>query len=40
MSDFSQICFVDPHRPGHETLYYPSPADLRLADIAVILKDD
>jgi predicted GTPase len=34
------ICLVDPHRPGHETLYYPSTANLRLADVVVITKED
>jgi predicted GTPase len=34
------ICLVDPHRPGHETLYYPGTANLRLADIVVIPKED
>jgi predicted GTPase len=34
------ICLVDPHRPGHETLYYPSTANLHLADIVVITKED
>jgi predicted GTPase len=34
------ICLVDPHRPGHETLYYPGMANLRLADIIVIPKED
>jgi predicted GTPase len=33
-------CLVDPHRPGHETLYYPGTANLRLADIVVIPKED
>lgn len=34
------VCLVDPHRPGHETLYYPGTANLRLADIVVIPKED
>jgi len=34
------ICLVDPHRPGHETLYYPGTANLRMADIVVIPKQD
>jgi predicted GTPase len=34
------ICLVDPHRPGHETLYYPGLANLRMADIVVIPKED
>ncbi|HEY7490617.1 MAG TPA: cyclic 2,3-diphosphoglycerate synthase [Candidatus Tectomicrobia bacterium] len=34
------ICLVDPHRPGHETLYYPGTANLLLADVVVIAKED
>ena len=34
------ICLVDPHRPGHETLYYPGTANLRMADFVVIPKED
>lgn len=34
------IVLVDPHRPGHETSYYPGEANLRMADIAVINKVD
>jgi predicted GTPase len=34
------LCLVDPHRPGHESLYYPGLANLRLADIVVITKED
>jgi len=34
------LCLVDPHRPGHETLYYPGTANLRLADVVVIPKED
>ena len=34
------LCLVDPHRPGHETLYYPGTANLRLADFVVIPKED
>ena len=34
------ICLVDPHRPGHETLYYPGTANLRMADVVVIPKED
>lgn len=29
---------VDPHRPGHELLYYPGTTSLRLADVAIINK--
>jgi len=32
------ITVVDPHRPGHETTYYPGETNLRLADIVVINK--
>lgn len=31
---------VDPHRPGHELLYYPGNTSLRLADAVVINKVD
>lgn len=34
------ICLVDPHRPGHETLYYPGMANLLLADVVVVAKED
>jgi predicted GTPase len=34
------ICLVDPHRPGHEALYYPGTANLLLADAVVITKED
>lgn len=34
------IVVVDPHRAGHELLYYPSGVNLRLADIVVINKVD
>lgn len=33
-----QIVLVDPHRPGHEMLYHPGEANLRMADIIVINK--
>ena len=35
-----QIVVVDPHRPGHELLYYPGEANLRMADVVVINKID
>ncbi len=35
-----QITVVDPHRPGHETRYWPGEANVRLADIVVINKVD
>jgi len=34
------IVVVDPHRAGHELLYYPSGVNLRMADIIVINKVD
>jgi predicted GTPase len=34
------ICVVDPHRPGHETSYYPGETNVRLADIIVVNKVD
>ncbi|MCB9299330.1 MAG: GTPase [Lewinellaceae bacterium] len=34
------ITLADPHRPGHELLYYPSEVNLRLADVAIINKID
>lgn len=38
-SDF-QIVVADPHRPGHETTYYPGETNVRLADVFVINKVD
>jgi len=35
-----QITMVDPHRPGHETRYWPGEANVRLADVVVINKVD
>jgi len=32
------ITVVDPHRPGHELLYYPGATNLLLADVVVINK--
>jgi predicted GTPase len=32
------ITVLDPHRPGHETTYYPGEVNLRLADAVVINK--
>ncbi len=34
------IVVADPHRPGHETTYYPGEANLRAADVVVINKVD
>jgi predicted GTPase len=33
-----QIVLTDPHRPGHERLYYPGETNLRLADVALVNK--
>jgi len=35
-----KITVTDPHRAGHELLYYPGEVTLRLADVAVINKID
>ena len=35
-----QIVVADPLRPGHETRYHPGEANLRMADIIVINKED
>lgn len=35
-----EIVVLDPHRPGHELLYYPGEANLRRADCLVINKMD
>ena len=32
------ITLVDPHRPGHEMLYHPGEANLRMADVVIINK--
>ena len=34
------ITVVDPHRPGHEMLYYPGETNLRTSDVIVINKID
>lgn len=34
------IVLVDPHRPGHEKLYHPGEANLRMADVVIINKID
>jgi predicted GTPase len=34
------LCLVDPHRAGHESRYHPGEANLRMADVAVIVKED
>ncbi len=33
------IVLVDPHRPGHETAYYPGETNFRMADIIIINKE-
>ena len=35
-----QIVVADPHRPGHELMYYPGETNARLADIFVLNKVD
>jgi len=39
VSDY-QIVVADPHRPGHESAYYPGETNARLADVFVINKVD
>ena len=34
------IVVADPHRPGHELLYHPGEANVRMADVVVINKVD
>lgn len=34
------IVVADPHRPEHETTYYPGETNLRLADVVVINKEN
>jgi len=34
------IVLFDPHRPGHELLYYPGETNMLMADIAIITKVD
>ncbi|HET7705754.1 MAG TPA: cyclic 2,3-diphosphoglycerate synthase [Thermoanaerobaculia bacterium] len=34
------ICIADPHRPGHETSYWPGEVNFRRADLIVINKCD
>jgi predicted GTPase len=34
------ITLLDPHRPGHETSYYPGETNLRLADLLIVNKVD
>ena len=35
-----QIVVADPHRPGHETSYYPGETNVRMADVFVLNKVD
>jgi predicted GTPase len=35
-----QIVVADPHRPGHELMYHPGEANLRMADVVIINKVD
>jgi predicted GTPase len=35
-----QIVVADPHRPGHETAYYPGETNVRMADAFVLNKVD
>lgn len=34
------VVVLDPHRPGHETMYHPGETNLLMADIAIINKVD
>jgi predicted GTPase len=34
------LCLVDPHRAGDEARYHPGEANLRAADVAVVVKAD
>ncbi len=34
------ITVVDPHRPGHESTYYPGATNVRLADVIIVNKVD
>jgi predicted GTPase len=34
------IVVADPHRPGHEALYHPGEANVRMADVVIINKVD
>jgi predicted GTPase len=34
------VVVVDPHRPGHEKLYFPGEANMRMADVVVVNKID
>ncbi len=34
------ITVADPHRAGHELLYYPGEVNMRMADVVIINKVD
>jgi len=34
------VVVADPHRPGHELLYYPGETNVRMADVVVVNKVD
>jgi predicted GTPase len=34
------IVVADPHRPGHELLYYPGETNIRMADVVIVNKVD
>jgi predicted GTPase len=34
------LCLVDPHRAGHESRFHPGEANLRMADVVVVVKED
>ena len=34
------ITLADPHRPGHEAMFYPGEANVRMADVVVLNKVD
>lgn len=34
------FAIVDPHRPGHELMYYPGEVNLRMADVVLVNKVD
>ena len=34
------IVVADPHRPGHELLYYPGETNVRMADVVIVNKVD
>jgi predicted GTPase len=36
----AHLCLVDPHRAGHESRFHPGETNLRMADVAVIVKED